>query len=137
MPCVNLWCRNLHFNSGRLPDSIVYSRKMLLYAITGRRLLPGSERERQAGLVALARDWARGGLDYIQVREKGLSPANLRTLTRQIVAAVRREDTQARVLLNGPAEIALEAGAHGVHLPGNSPPAALEAARNLYRQSGI
>jgi thiamine-phosphate pyrophosphorylase len=110
---------------------------MLLYAITGRRLLPGNERERQAALVALARDWARGGLDYIQVREKDLSPANLRTLTRQIVAAVRREDTQARVLLNGPAKIALEAGAHGVHLPGNSPPAALEAARNLYRQSGI
>jgi thiamine-phosphate pyrophosphorylase len=128
----------LHFNPGRLPDSTVYSRKMLLYAITGRRLLPVvSERERQAALVALARDWARGGVDYIQVREKDLSPANLRTLTCQIVAAARRENTQTRILLNGPAEIALEAGADGVHLPGSSPAAALEAAQNLYRQAGI
>ena len=50
---------------------------MLLYAITGRRLLPGSERERQAALVVLARDWARGGVDYIQVREKGPGTGDL------------------------------------------------------------
>jgi thiamine-phosphate pyrophosphorylase len=127
----------LHFNSGRLPDSTVYIRKMLLYAITGRRLLAGSERERQAALPALARGWACGRVDYIQVREKDLTLPDLLALTRQIVAAVRRENTQTRILLNGPAEIALEAGADGVHLPGSSPAAALEAAHNLYRQAGI
>ncbi|HEX3470393.1 MAG TPA: thiamine phosphate synthase [Silvibacterium sp.] len=133
---MNLWCSISQPNSGYLSVSTVYSLKMLLYAITCRRLLPGSEQERQATLVALARDWVLGGVDYIQVREKDLPPADLLALTCQIVAAVRREERQTRVMLNGPAAIALEAEADGVHLPGHAPPAAVEAARRLYRSGG-
>ncbi len=110
---------------------------MLLYAITSRQLLPGGERERQAALVELARKWAHGGVDYIQVREKDLPLPDLLALSREVVTAVRSESTHARILLNGPAETALAAGADGVHLPGNSPPDALDAARAIYRRAGI
>jgi thiamine-phosphate pyrophosphorylase len=115
----------------------VYSQKMLLCAITSRLLLPGNEQQRRSGLIKLARSWALGGVDYIQVREKDLPSADLLALTTEIVAAVKHEGARTRVLLNGPAEIALAAGADGIHLPGNSPPAAAHAARELYRRSGL
>jgi thiamine-phosphate pyrophosphorylase len=118
------------------PVLTVYSQKMLLYAITDRRLLPGSEQERQAGVVALTRNWAARGVDYIQIREKDLSLNDLRKLTTEIVAAVRSEGAKTRVLLNGLAGIALEAGADGVHLPGNPPASAVEAVRGLYAAAG-
>jgi thiamine-phosphate pyrophosphorylase len=109
---------------------------MLLCAITSRRLLPGRETERQAALAALARGWAEGGVDYIQIREKDLPSPDLLALARRIVAAVRETGSSTRVLLNGPAEIALESGADGVHLPSSAPDGASGEARNLYRSAG-
>ena len=51
---------------------------MRLYAITDRRLLPGtheagrlSTAEHEA-LVRLAAEWAAGGVEYVQLREKDL-----------------------------------------------------------------
>jgi thiamine-phosphate pyrophosphorylase len=114
-----------------------YLQKVLLCAITDRGLLPGSEVERREGLVALARSWAREGVDYIQVREKDLSLSDLRTLAFEIVAAVRSVGTHTQILLNGPAEVALEAGADGVHLPSNSPADAPEVARGIYIAAGL
>src|SRR5277367_3592613 len=109
---------------------------MLLYAISDRRSLPGDEKQRQRALVELARKWARGGVDYIQIREKDLSAADLEQLAREIVAAVRGERRKTKILLNGPAEIALAAGADGVHLPGNLPPGALKEARRIFAKAG-
>jgi thiamine-phosphate pyrophosphorylase len=105
---------------------------MLLYAITGRRMLPGGELERQAALVSLASEWARGGVDYIQVREKDLAERDLLVLAQRIVATVREEGSETRVLVNGPAKLALEAGADGVHLPGSAPYGAANDAREVY-----
>lgn len=109
---------------------------MLLYAITNRALLPGSESERRAAFINLAAQWAARNIDYIQIREKDLGPNDLRKLTEQIVSAVRENGTHTRVLLNGPAEIALEAGADGIHLPSNAPPNAAAEARSLFAGSG-
>src|SRR5271170_818532 len=136
MPCVNLWCRNFSPMRETLPVSTGYSRKMLLYAITRRQLLPGGEREREAVLVELARSWARAGVDYVQVREKDLPQPELLALTRKIVAVVREEASATQVLLNGPAEIALEAGADGVHFPGSAPAGSADEARRAYRATG-
>jgi len=108
---------------------------MLLYAITSRRLLPGTEAEKRAGLVALARAWARGGVDYVQIREKDLPGPELLALAQQIVVAVREEGRETRVLVNGLAEIALAAGADGVHLPGSAPLRTGDEARRVYRQA--
>ena len=109
---------------------------MLFYAITSRALLPGSESERRAALVTLTAQWAARNIDYIQIREKDLASNDLRELTSAIVSAVREINPTTKVLVNGPAEIALEAGADGVHLPANAPPNAAAEARAFFAQSG-
>jgi len=109
---------------------------MLLYAITDRRLLAPDEPGRQKELLRLVKEWSKANIDYIQIREKDLSPAELKTLTKQIVQAVRSESAQTTVLLNGPAEEALAAGADGIHITGNAPPQTTETARQLYQQTG-
>jgi thiamine-phosphate pyrophosphorylase len=109
---------------------------MLLYAITSRRLFPGSEPERQAALVTLAHSWARNGVDYVQIREKDLPLPDLLVLAKRIVAAVREAGSKTCVLLNGPAEVALEAGADGVHLSGDAPQGAAVASRRIFRSAG-
>ncbi len=87
---------------------------MQLYAITDGT----SGREPADRLIEQAVRWAAGGVDFIQIREKHLSPAVLRGLTKAIVAAVRKQNSNTRVLLNGAAELAREAGADGIHLAG-------------------
>jgi thiamine-phosphate diphosphorylase len=72
-------------------------------------------------LVARTAAAARGGIDVIQVRERDLPDRQLAELTRSIVAAAA--GTQARVLVNDRADIAIVAGASGVHLRGDSAPA--------------
>lgn len=57
----------------------------------------------------------RWGIDFIQVREKALEDRELLRLTTKIVHLAR--GTPCRVLVNGRADIALAAGAAGVHLP--------------------
>ncbi|MGB7188793.1 MAG: thiamine phosphate synthase [Acidobacteriaceae bacterium] len=108
---------------------------MLLYAITNRHLLPGSE-SNHAALVQLAVQWAERNIDYLQIREKDLAPDDLRYLTEQIVSTVREKNQSTKILLNGPAEIALASGADGVHLPAIAPPAAAAETRRLFAQSG-
>lgn len=123
---------------------------MQLYAITDRRVLAsqdpgapsltGATRPATAGnysaLIQLTRRWAAQNIHYIQIREKDLAPDDLLILATQIVAAVRTENQTTRVLLNGPANIALEAAADGVHLPGNMPQNAAAEARDLFARSG-
>jgi thiamine-phosphate pyrophosphorylase len=109
---------------------------MLLYAVTQRTLLPGDESDRRAALLALARAWARGGVAYLQIREKDLPLPELQALAASLVAAVRAENSSLRVLLNGPAEVALQAGCDGVHLHSDAPPAAVQAAQRVYGRAG-
>lgn len=58
----------------------------------------------------------RAGVDYVQVREKALGAGALLSYTRQVLA------TGARVLVNDRLDVALAAGAHGVHLRSQAPP---------------
>ncbi|MGC2161035.1 MAG: thiamine phosphate synthase [Silvibacterium sp.] len=109
---------------------------MQLYAITNRALLPGTEQDRRTALIDLVRLWASNNIDYIQVREKDLTPSELLALTKQIVATVRKQNTPTKILLNGPAQVALEAEADGIHLPASAPTNAAEEARSLYTRSG-
>ena len=61
---------------------------------------------------------ARAGVDLVQVREPDLDGGTLFTLVRDCVEAVA--GTPARVVVNDRVDVALAAGAHGVHLRGDS-----------------
>ncbi|HEY0794640.1 MAG TPA: thiamine phosphate synthase [Acidisarcina sp.] len=100
---------------------------MQLYAITDRTALARDKSHQCEELVKMTAAWAQGGVDYIQVREKDLEPAELEALVRRIVDAVRavsadRARPSTRVLVNGTASlaarVAIAGGADGVHLPG-------------------
>jgi thiamine-phosphate pyrophosphorylase len=65
---------------------------------------------------------ARAGIHLIQIRERDLDARPLMRLVERSVRAVR--GTRARVVVNDRLDVALAAGAHGVHLPGSGVPAA-------------
>jgi thiamine-phosphate pyrophosphorylase len=72
-------------------------------------------------LVARAVDAVRAGVDVIQVREPDLADGPLAALVRTLVGV--SAGTRTRVLVNDRADIAIAAGAAGVHLREDSPPA--------------
>lgn len=105
---------------------------MLLCAVTSRILLADTEAERAEKLVALAAHWAAGGVNFIQIRERGLAEAELLPLSSRIVQAVRHARSATRVLINSSpgtaCAIALQSGADGLHLPGGLDPEQLATA---------
>jgi thiamine-phosphate pyrophosphorylase len=72
-------------------------------------------------LIARAVRAAGSGVSCIQVRERDLTDVALARLVREMTGAVA--GTNARVLVNDRADIAIAAGAGGVHLPADSVPA--------------
>ena len=86
---------------------------MIRYYITDRHQAGGIE----ALLGCIARA-LRDGVEMIQIREKDLST---RALCELVCAAVALENPHgSRILVNARVDVALAAGAHGVHLPGDS-----------------
>ncbi len=81
---------------------------MLLYAITDRR-------RQQSDLLEHLSRLLRAGLDLLQIREKDLPARQLFQLTEAILKLPNPSAT--RILVNGRVDVALAAGAHGVHLP--------------------
>jgi thiamine-phosphate pyrophosphorylase len=98
---------------------------MRLYAITDRRLLPGTHESgklspaERDGLVRLAGEWAELGVEFVQLREKDL-PQD--ALTEMAMAMMEALSGRAKLLVNagapGATEAARTAGAAGIHLPG-------------------
>ena len=72
-----------------------------------------------AMLVATAAAAVARGAAFVQIRERDLADGALLDLTRATVAALT--GSGGRVLVNDRADIALAAGAAGVHLRGDSP----------------
>ena len=90
--------------------------------VTDRRRLPTAPRGDGAAcdeLVELARAAGRAGVDLVQVREEGLGDRALLQLVQRILVAV--EGSATRVVVNDRLDVALAAGAAGVHLKAAGP----------------
>ncbi len=74
-----------------------------------------------AALIRRVAAAARAGMHLIQIRERDMSDGELLTLVMQAVEAVR--GTRTRILVNDRVDVAMVAGAHGVHLRADSAPA--------------
>jgi len=74
------------------------------------------------GVIAQVQRAVDAGIDLVQVRERDLEGRALYDLVRRCLEVAR--GSHARVLVNDRLDVALAAGAHGVHLRGSSFPAA-------------
>jgi len=86
--------------------------------ITDRRQLAAPT---EGGVVTQVAAASRAGIHLVQIRERDLDGRVLLHLVRACVAAVR--NTSTRVIVNDRLDVALAAGAHGVHLRSDSMPA--------------
>jgi len=99
----------------------------VLCYITDRNQFSGGAVEKEHRLLEKIAECAACGVDFIQLREKDLSARELETLALRAIAAIPK-DTSARLLINARTDVALGAGAHGVHLPGHDlPPSEVRA----------
>jgi thiamine-phosphate pyrophosphorylase len=90
------------------------AKSCLLYYITDRAALGADEPTRRRRLLEKISEAAQAGVDYIQLREKDLPTRDLETLAHEAVRAIK--GTKAVLLINSRTDVALAAGAQGVHL---------------------
>lgn len=101
-----------------------WARPVLCLVTDRRRAAPGALTfdAQQRALVALAAEAADAGVDLIQLREPDLDTRELRALAVAMVGVTR--GSSSRVLVNDRVDVALAAGADGVHLRSSGPPVA-------------
>lgn len=90
------------------------------YCISEGSLSGSDPDDHRAAIIERVRIASRCGIDLFQVREKGLDTDVLFQLSKEAVKAAR--DTKLKVLVNDRVDVALSAGAAGVHLPSNGLP---------------
>lgn len=94
----------------------------IIYLITGGMATPENFPETSARILNLVCVAARSGVPLVQIREKNLPARLVFELTRKAVAVAGSET---KILVNDRADVALAAGAHGVHLTAQSLPIAI------------
>lgn len=104
------------------------ARSPLLCYITSRAAFPGDEQARRHRLLEKIEEAAGCGIDYIQLREKDMPIRELESLAGEAVRIIRdawkktgteNRELRTRLLINSRTDVALAAGADGVHLPAN------------------
>jgi len=85
-------------------------------AITDGARFGNSATARRAGLLADAARWAELGVDFVQLREKSLDAGELVELARAMVDVFHKHGGTTKLLVNGRVDVAIAAGADGVHL---------------------
>jgi thiamine-phosphate pyrophosphorylase len=104
------------------------ARSPLLYYITSRAAFAGDEQARRFRLLEKIEEADGCGIDYIQLREKDMPIRELESLAREVVAIIRnarkklRIEVRTALLINSRTDVALAAGADGVHLPADDIP---------------
>jgi len=101
--------------------------EILLYYITDRTAFAADEPTRRLRLLEKISEAARAGVDYIQLREKDLSASDLESLAREAASIIHEAVPTAHhplssaLLINSRSDVALAAGAQGVHLRSDDP----------------
>jgi thiamine-phosphate pyrophosphorylase len=110
---------------------------LILYYITDRRQFPGTEAEQRARLLAKIAEASGAGVEVIQLREKDLLPRQLEILAREAVDCIRQNAPRGRtrLLINSRVDVAIAAGADGVHLPCGD--VAASDARVIFSKAGV
>ncbi len=107
---------------------------MLLYYITDRTQFPGTETQKRERLLATAQAAARAGVEFIQLREKDLTGRELEALAGDLTKTLQ-SFPKTLLLINSRTDIAIAAGAHGVHLPANDISA--DEVRTIFTKAGV
>jgi thiamine-phosphate pyrophosphorylase len=109
----------------------VYTGRMIRYAITS------GERGRSAeALMEDARRWAGEGLEFVQLREKWMETGELVAVAKGMVEVFREFQGKTKLLINGRADVALAAGADGVHLSAQPDELTVAQVRGLFAGAG-
>lgn len=89
-----------------------------------------------AGLLADAARWAELGVDFVQLREKILAAGELSEMAKAMMGVLHEHGGTTKLLINGRADVAIAAGADGVHLT-SSPSELIPAqVRQLFAVAG-
>ena len=113
-----------------------YTDDVIRCAITDGSRFGDTAEARRAGLLADAVRWSELGIDFVQLREKTLSAGELVQLTRAMMAVFRENGGTTKLLVNGRADIALAAGADGVHLTSAPDELTPKQVRQLFARAG-
>lgn len=111
----------------------------LRYAITDSARDAADLHARRQSLLASAAQWAYDGIDYVQLRERDLDAGALLQLAREILQSFHRSasDRRPRLLINARADVAVAAGADGVHLTGRHGELTPAQVRGLFAARGL
>jgi thiamine-phosphate pyrophosphorylase len=105
---------------------------MRLCYVTDRKALAGPADQQIRLLLEKMESAALAGVDWIQIREKDLPAREVAVLASE---AVRRIPRSCRILVNDRLDVAMAAGAGGVHLGEQSIP--VEEAKRLMRERNL
>lgn len=78
------------------------------------------------------RRWAADGIDFIQLREKGVDAGGLLTLAEAVMQTLQAMQAPAKLLINARADVAVAARAHGVHLTADHDELTPQQVRSLF-----
>jgi thiamine-phosphate pyrophosphorylase len=104
---------------------------MLRYAITA-----GNATGSHETIIANARRWAGKGVDTVQLREKQLAAGEMVRLAAAMVEVFREHGGKTKLLVNGRADVAVAAGADGVHLTSRPGELTAEQVRRVFAAAG-
>jgi thiamine-phosphate pyrophosphorylase len=92
---------------------------------------------RRAGLLADARRWALAGVEFVQLREKHLEGGELLQLAESFATIFDEHGRRTKLLVNRRADIALAAGADGVHLTSRPGELTAPQVRRVFAAAGV
>jgi thiamine-phosphate pyrophosphorylase len=102
---------------------------VIRYAITSQSGVYPNEAE----LLQLAARWAAGSINFVQLREKHMDAGPLATLARKLIAVL---GPHIKLLVNGRTDVAIAAGAAGVHLTSAPDELTPQQVRRIFVLSG-